>query len=535
MIRSASRAVWLMLALGGPAPLAWGQEGQDPAVIKGVQYLRGRITGLPAGEAALAGLAMVKAEVPPTDPGLAAALRTVLARFQGTAYTPQLAPPTGPSIYEASVTIMLLANLDPVAYRLHIDSAAQYILAAQMANGAWDYVQRSVGDTSITQYAVLGLWEAENAGTTIPYRVWDRAAAWYLRSQDGDGGWAYHRDEPQYRDTISMTAAGAGSLLICRTQLAAQKATNEDHSPLMIPLAGDARSPGSSKAETPGSSINAGINRGLAWIAPRFNPNAGELMGQSPYYGLYGIERIGALAERPTLGGGDWYERGRSFLLATQRGDGSWTAQHGEVPNTAWGVLFLTKSTAKSVRRIEIKRLGAGTLIGGRGLPKDLSSLTVAGGRVLARPMNGAVEGMLAVLEDPRSEDADAALSGLVNRYGAEGPEVLKPHLSRFRKLLRDRDPGIRSIAAWGVGRSGQLDQAPLLIAALEDPDEAVVAQARAGLQILSRKLDGYGPPTGASPAERRAAAAKWRSWYDSIRPPDALVEDDEPVPARAP
>ena len=43
--------------------------------------------------------------------------------------------------------------------------------------------------------------------------------------------------------------------------------------------------------------------------------------------------------------------------------------------------------------------------------------MTVAGGRVVSRPMNGAIEGMLAVLEDPRAEQADAAVAGLVERY----------------------------------------------------------------------------------------------------------------------
>ena len=92
--------------------------------------------------------------------------------------------------------------------------------------------------------------------------------------------------------------------------------------------------------------------------------------------------------------------------------------------NTVWAMLFLTKSTAKTIRRITITpKLGAGTLLGGRELPKDLTSMTVAGGRVVSRPMNGAIEGMLAVLEDPRAEQADAAVAGLVERYYVQGPE----------------------------------------------------------------------------------------------------------------
>ncbi len=69
--------------------------------------------------------------------------------------------------------------------------------------------------------------------------------------------------------------------------------------------------------------------------------------------------------------------------------------------------------------------------------------------------MNGAIEGMLAVLEDPRAQNADAALSGLVARYQKEGPAALKPHKDRFRKLMSDRDPGVRSVAAWALARTG--------------------------------------------------------------------------------
>src|SRR5206468_3627403 len=148
--------------------------------------------------------------------------------------------------------------------------------------------------------------------------------------------------------------------------------------------------------------------------AANFSTSGNTASNQSVYYGLYGIERIGALADRQTLGRVDWFEQGRAYILRTQRGDGAWDSAHGDVPNTAWVVLFMTKSTAKTIRRVQIKHLGAGTLLGGRILPKDLSNLTVAGGRVVSRPMNGAVEGMLAVLEDPRAENADSALSGLV-------------------------------------------------------------------------------------------------------------------------
>ncbi len=80
---------------------------------------------------------------------------------------------------------------------------ATYLLGRQNPNGSWDYQGRTHGDTSISQYAVLGMWEAENAGVEIPPSVWDRAAGWFLSVQDSAGGWNYHRDEERGTQTRS--------------------------------------------------------------------------------------------------------------------------------------------------------------------------------------------------------------------------------------------------------------------------------------------------------------------------------------------
>src|SRR5271155_3432162 len=137
--------------------------------------------------------------------------------------------------------------------------------------------------------------------------------------------------------------------------------------------------------------------------------------------------------------------------------------------------------------------------------------MTVAGGGVVSRPMNGAIEGMLAVLEDPRAEQAEAAATGLFELYYTQGPDALRPFKVRFRKMLSDRDPGVRRGAARALAHTGDLDVTPLLIDAMVVPneDEDVVTAITLGLQLLSRKIQGLGPPTPSSPAERLAAARK--------------------------
>ncbi len=530
----AGSAALFVAAFLAPAALAQ----QEAAVNLGVQYLR-KETGRPPGESAMIALALMKAEVPHSDPSVQTCLNKILARFgTGGDYSPQMGD--GPGTYEAGATIMALATEDPEKNRSLIATVANYLARRQNANGSWDYVGRSHGDTSISQYAVLGLWEAESIGVDIDPGVWDRAASWYMSVQSSAGSWNYHRDEANQPETCAMTAAGIGSLLICQRELERFRTTRRDNSALLTPLVLDARldnfKPGTSATQVEGA-----IRRGMSWLSANFAPANATLAGQTPFYMLYGVERIGALSDKQTLGKVDWYTKGAEFIRQQQHSDGSWHSNHGVGMNTCWSILFLVKSTAKTIHKINIRKLGAGTLLGGRELPTDLSSLTVAGGRVVSRPMNGAIEGMLAAVEDPRAEAAEAAVAGIVDRYYKEGPAVLRPFKVRFRKMLTDKDVGLRRVAAWALAHTGDLDVIPRLIDVLVTPneDDEVVGSARMGLMLLSRKIDGYGPPSPSTPEERKAAAQKWREWFEAIRPLDLDDHDDgasqAPASSRAP
>jgi hypothetical protein len=514
-----------LAALGRASAL--GQS--DPIVDRAVQFLKSSIGSGQSGETALMALALAKAEVPATDPSLQRALGVIMKRFPDSEYRPERSG--GSELYEASVIILALSNLDAVEYRPLIQSTARYILSRQNPNGSWDYTHRVNGDSSISQYAILGLWEAENAGVAIPPSVWDHAARFYLSTQSPVGGWSYHRDEGG-QDTITMTAAGVGSLLICKRQLAPYRAAIRVTHPLLIPLDLE----GERKRYQPDVGvrrIDEAAQGGINWLGSNFATNQTSVMGHSIYYALYGIERIAALAEKSTLGRRDWYAEGRAFLASAQSPGGSFgSGGMGDGPSTAWAVLFLTKATAKTLHKIQLRRLGAGTLIGGRGLPKDLSQISVAGGHVIARPMDGAVEEMLGTLEDPRVEDASSALAGLIARYRTEGPKALKPFQDRFRKLLTDGDPGIRRVAAWSLARTGDLSMALPLMEALRDPDVGVVDEARRSLELLSRKMEGFGPPSSASPEQKEAAILRWKEWYEAVRPPVVSTEEGQADPA---
>jgi hypothetical protein len=507
------------VGLGGSA-----HAQQEQAVLAGVQYLRGKASSQPVGESAMVALALLKAEVPKTDPTVTGCLAKIQKQFTGSGYSP--ARGGGQDIYEAAVVAMVLSNLDSEEHRSELGMISTFLRGRQNGNGSWDYTGRQHGDCSISQYALLGLWECDNAGIEIPPSVWDRAAAWYLSVQASGGSWNYHRDQPEFDETVSMTAAGVGSLLLCKRQLERFRGSKRGENPHLTVLTPESVSQ-SYDVTTSQARLNEAIAKGMGWITTNFT-TSGKVIGPSPYYALYGLERVAAFADRETIGRVDVLERARSFIRSSQKPDGSWhTPPYSDEMNTVWAILNLTKSTAKSIQRIRTKRLGAGTLVGGRYLPKDLTSMTVAGGKIMTRPMNGAVEGMLAVLEDPRAQNADTAVSGLVERYYREGPEALRPFKDRFRKLLSDRDPGLREVAAWALARTGDLDVVPDLIGGVVDGDERVVDAARLGLQLLSRKIDGPGPPSPSTPGQRLEASRQWRSWYDSIRPLNADPDDE--------
>jgi hypothetical protein len=537
MSRPRSSSVLVLLSvLGAVAPLVSpARAQQEQAVISGIQYLRAGAANKQIGETAMIALAMIKADTPKTDSVLASCIATIQKRFTSSGYEPQRRG--GHDIYEAAVVAMALSNLDSEEHRGEINTIASFLIGRQNPNGSWDYTHRPHGDTSISQYALLGLWECSNAGFDVPPSVWDKAAGWYCSVQGPEGSWNYHRDEAQYLDNLSMTAAGVGSLLLCKRQLERFRQSRSSSYPLLTPITPQNSNQGY-KPTTPIAQINEAVKRGMGWLTAHYSTSSASVVGQSVYYALYGIERVAALADRQTMGKADMLENGRAYIHTSQRPDGSWHAPNqGDDMNTVWAILYLTKSTTKSLQRVVLKKLGAGTLLGGRYLPKDLTTMTVAGGRIMSRPMNGAVEGMLAVLEDPRAQNADTAVAGLIERYHTEGPNVLRPFKDRFRKMLTDRDQGVRQVAAWALARTGDLDVAPDLIGALMDSDSQVVSTSRQGLQLLSRKIDGLGPPDAATPEQRQEAAVNWRAWYDAIRPLEAgaLEDDDIRKPARRP
>jgi hypothetical protein len=166
------------------------------------------------GMTALAALALYENGTLPTDPRLRAAIKYVRDNSLQNRDT-----------YSVSLATILLARVGNREDRALVRSLAAKLIAGQTATGSWGYevpILRSeqerdrslrqtpaiqIGDLSVTQFAVLALWQAQQVGANVEdaLRKVRLRLAW---GQTATGGWSYKGIRTE-SDTPSMTAAGA--------------------------------------------------------------------------------------------------------------------------------------------------------------------------------------------------------------------------------------------------------------------------------------------------------------------------------------
>ncbi|MCC6659776.1 MAG: HEAT repeat domain-containing protein [Phycisphaerales bacterium] len=111
------------------------------------------------------------------------------------------------------------------------------------------------------------------------------------------------------------------------------------------------------------------------------------------------------------------------------------------------------------------------------------------------------------------------------------------PYLALFEDNADDADPSVRAVAIRGLGNHGEARHAPLLAAALKDPDKLVRLEAARGLQRLHnpeatdallaavRPFDPLNPGLGGEPeADIRAEAATALGQYADPRVVEGLI-----------
>ncbi len=544
--------VWatVLISRGNPCIAADKVKIQE-AIRKAQGYVLRQRLGGPYG--AIAALGYLKSGGDKNSPAIQEVTQDVLKRFQGGTYLP-----IQHHTYEASVDMMLLEALDEKLYRPQIEAAVTYLLSIQQPNGSWYYpnnihrIEPECGDTSITQYAVMGLWAAARVDVEIPVEVWEKIARWHIASQRDDGGFCYHpfdsefKIDPESKMSVgTMTIAGSSSLLIIRRILFGDASQDPEIRPSDTKrrfgvLERFVEEKGMVKREVTlrQAAIDNALKGSVRWMIAHY----GEKTHRSQRwftYKLYSMERVGALMDVVDLGDHDWYDDGADELLTRQSSDGSWTDECTSLASTAMGLMFLSKATTTIVKpKLKVNLMGGGLQAGGRGLPDNLDAVQIKDGAVSSRKMVGAVDNLLIELErssDAKVQDVQAAV---VDTVQLDRPEDLIGQVERLRKLAEDSRAEVRRTALWALGRSGDVSAAPSLIRGLSDADLSIVREASLALCILSRRPEGCGKtvdPTddsqlgikdGTSDEERKSileawqkeSTKRWLDWYQRNR-----------------
>ncbi|MCS7238110.1 MAG: HEAT repeat domain-containing protein [Thermoguttaceae bacterium] len=481
------------------------------------------------GAEALAGLAFLKARNDPSHPVVQGAVEQIRKRL-----------PLGPDdlnqsemVYSLSAAIIFLCELDPAAYRREIQELFAGLRTLQKPIGGWGYpaghLHERTGDTSMSQFAVLAMWEAARAGFPVPAAMINGVTIWFLRTQDPSGGWGYQGQiapgwelvrQTDVRHSLS-TAALASLYAICDLagirQKGKDRSTEESGLPEVIREvkrgSGDV---GDTQLRVDPKLIQMAIGRAKAWQQANYTIDPPRYK----YYYLYALERMWTFreyVEGPAPDAPPWYDQGVELLMRTQAPNGSWHHECGVVPDTAFGVLFLVRSMKKSVEKV--RSFGEGTLIGGRGLPRNTSDVAVVGGQVVAKMELANLEKLMAALDEENPQELDEWLEALGYLPPEETGRLLSKHSRKLQALAGSSSRQARIAAIRALGRAGDMEAVPTLIFALGDSDPEVVQAARQALRRIARLPEDFGPPDKFTPQQQQEAIQAWKKWFLSIRP----------------
>jgi hypothetical protein len=314
------------------------------SIEKGVKFLkdqRDRKTGtweglfikvladMEGGQTALATLALLNCGVKPDDPSVRDSLK----------YLSDLPPR---KTYVVGLQNLVFVETRDKKYLPLIQKNADWLIetALGLRNGAgklegWSYPGNQLADNSNTQYALLGLYAAKQAGVKIEDKVWRAIQDYYTRYQlvesPTSGCWAYYNSSkpPANHASFSMTVAGVCGLIIASMGL-------DESEQKLDPASGVAANCGVYSSNSP-------IAMGMNWIGAHFDFESAK----SSFYNIYGIERLGRLSGQRFIGRYDWYRQGCEKLIGLQKDNGSIVGSTGidssAILSTSFALLFLSK------------------------------------------------------------------------------------------------------------------------------------------------------------------------------------------------
>ena len=364
----------------------WGDIGTHSKSYKGTT----EVYQYPIGPTSLALYALLKCDVPPTDPAIK----------NGFAWLKKAGVSTGTTAYEVSAALLAVtAVADPFKKTKDGRAAGAKVrlvgewrdwattlqgqLVARRSPRGWRYEKNSNNpggpeDVSSTQLAVLALASADRCGVTTDPAVFADAAAYVLTLQEAEGpaadravrprakprtgkapddgyakpkppedaspkdrarGFRYSvhatADAEDKTPTGARTACGVGALALARWALDGP----------------DGRA--AKKGPRPSSAeIEQSIYDGLAWLATNWSP--WDHPRRNVYY-LYCVERALDLTGAERLGDHLWYLEMVEQLLPRQHPKGFWDTKDEQVGDrnpvvdTSLALLFLRRAAKGGV------------------------------------------------------------------------------------------------------------------------------------------------------------------------------------------
>jgi len=513
----------LVILLASPKAKAVTPESPEVRALieKGLKYLESNSDNRLGGKCLVA-LAFHKEGASPEHPRIQEALEACRNTSSQKI--------TGEDVYSNGLAIIFLAELDGKKHRELLARFAGAMAQKQKPNGAWGYKQQITGDTSQTQYAALSYWELLQIGMAPKVQSVEACANWLLRTQDPSGAWGYQGKDSrgtqlveQQKTSLSMLAAGMGSTMILGNLLGL---TGPEANAELVQ--GGKKSSALQRADSQtakkmrtlsGTGVDRqrlleAVSRGQAWYDENFSQKSIESWEHYCYL-LYSLERYKSFEElltSDTVEEPDWYQKGFEVLKKKQADDGSWHAKSGRPCSTAFAVLFLMRSTQKSIKA----SLGEGTLVGGRGLSADLSKMKLQRGRLVTEKRSTPADALLVMLEKSGDEGFESLLDDSASlQVSGASPEEAR----RLQQIVKSGVPGARLLSVRALAQLRDLDYVPTLLYAMTDPDKRVVREARNGLRFVSRRFGGYGLPDNFTDTQRYDALDRWKDWYRRVRP----------------
>jgi beta-lactamase regulating signal transducer with metallopeptidase domain len=203
--------------------------------------------------------------------------------------------------YSVALQTMFLSAADPKAHAKTIRRNVQWMEQAQR-NGGWSYdIRGGEVDHSNTHFALMALDATDTAGVTAQPKTWRTSLEHWIKAQNPDGSWGYKVGS---QGTGSMTCAGMSSVAMGAARIGKQEDLAKQ-AIAAIEKANQWMSRNSAVDRNPGSPIKI-------WV----------------FYYLHALTRAGQDAERPKIGGHDWYQELSAFLTIAQRAaDGAWSGK----------------------------------------------------------------------------------------------------------------------------------------------------------------------------------------------------------------